>query len=244
MSIVLTEEQKQMVSTIREFVNRDVKPYVSELEHADEYPHKMVEKMKEMGLFGAVVPKEYGGLGLDNVTFALIIEELCKGWMSLSGNIGSHSIMTYAIVKFGTEEQKQRFLPQIVTGEKRGGIGLTEAGRRQRPAIHPDHGRERWRRLRDQWFQDVRHQRHPGQHLRPAHEDEPQRRAELPRHQPLHNRKRRRRLHCRQEDQEARVPGHRHHRVRLRRLPRAHNQPTGWGRGAGVQAHHVGVGGW
>ena len=128
MSIVLTEEQKQMVSTIREFVNRDVKPYVSELEHADEYPHEMVEKMKEMGLFGAVVPKEYGGLGLDNVTFALIIEELCKGWMSLSGTIGSHSIMTYAIVKFGTEEQKQRFLPKIVTGEKRGGIGLTEPG--------------------------------------------------------------------------------------------------------------------
>ena len=128
MSIVLTEEQKQMVSTIREFVNRDVKPYVAELEHADEYPHEMVEKMKEMGLFGAVVPKEYGGLGLDNVTFALIIEELCKGWMSLSGTIGSHSIMTYAIVKFGTEEQKQRFLPKIVTGEKRGGIGLTEPG--------------------------------------------------------------------------------------------------------------------
>ena len=128
MSIVLTEEQKQMVSTIRDFVNRDVKPYVAELEHADEYPHEMVDKMKEMGLFGAVVPKEYGGLGLDNVTFALIIEELCKGWMSLSGTIGSHSIMTYAIVNYGTEEQKQRFLPKIVTGEKRGGIGLTEPG--------------------------------------------------------------------------------------------------------------------
>ena len=113
MSIVLTEEQKQMVSTIRDFVNRDVKPYVAELEHADEYPHEMVEKMKEMGLFGAVVPKEYGGLGLDNVTFALIIEELCKGWMSLSGTIGSHSIMTYAIVNYGTEEQKQRFCPRL-----------------------------------------------------------------------------------------------------------------------------------
>ena len=126
MSIVLTDEQKQMVSTIRDFVVRDVIPYASDLEHADEYPSEMVEKVKEMGLFGAFVPKEYGGLGLDNVTFVLIIEELCKGWMSLSGTLGSHSIMTSVIANFGTDDQKERFLPAIARGEKRGGVGLTE----------------------------------------------------------------------------------------------------------------------
>ena len=126
MSIVLTDEQKQMVSTIRDFVARDVVPYASDLEHADEYPSEMVEKVKEMGLFGALVPKEYGGLGLDNVTFALIIEELCKGWMSLSGTLGSHSIMTSVIANFGTDDQKERFLPAIASGERRGGVGLTE----------------------------------------------------------------------------------------------------------------------
>ena len=126
MSIVLTDEQKQMVSTIRDFVARDVIPYASDLEHADEYPSEMVEKVKEMGLFGAFVPKEYGGLGLDNVTFVLIIEELCKGWMSLSGTLGSHSIMTSVIANFGTDDQKERFLPAIARGEKRGGVGLTE----------------------------------------------------------------------------------------------------------------------
>ena len=126
MSIVLTDEQKQMVSTIRDFVARDVIPYASDLEHADEYPSEMVEKVKEMGLFGAFVPKEYGGLGLDNVTFVLIIEELCKGWMSLSGTLGSHSIMTSVIANFGTDDQKERFLPAFARGEKRGGVGLTE----------------------------------------------------------------------------------------------------------------------
>ena len=126
MSIVLTDEQKQMVSTIRDFVVRDVIPYASDLEHADEYPSEMVEKVKEMGLFGAFVPKEYGGLGLDNVTFVLIIEELCKGWMSLSGTLGSHSIMTSVIANFGTDDQKERFLPAFARGEKRGGVGLTE----------------------------------------------------------------------------------------------------------------------
>ena len=122
----LTEEQKQMVGTIREFVAREVLPVASELEHADEYPFELVEMMKGLGLFGATVPKEYGGLGLDNVTFAMIVEELCKGWMSLSGLLGSHSIMTYVIATFGTEDQKQRFLPAIARGEKRGGVCLTE----------------------------------------------------------------------------------------------------------------------
>lgn len=124
----LTEEQKQIVGTIRDFVQRDVVPVASKYDHADEYPADLVDKLAELGLFGAMVPKEYGGLELDNVTFAMIIEELCKGWMSISGTLGSHSIMTYCIANFGTDEQKERFLPAIARGERRGGIGLTEAG--------------------------------------------------------------------------------------------------------------------
>ena len=123
-----TEEQKQMVGAIRDFVQKEVVPVASKFDHADEYPAELVDKLAELGLFGAIVPKEYGGLELDNVTFAMIIEELCKGWMSLSGTLGSHSIMTYCIANFGTDEQKERFLPAIARGERRGGIGLTEPG--------------------------------------------------------------------------------------------------------------------
>ena len=124
----LTGEQKQMVGAIRDFVQKEVTPVASKFDHSDEYPADLVDKLAELGLFGAVVPKEYGGLALDNVTFAMIIEELCKGWMSLSGTLGSHSIMTYCIANFGTPEQKERFLPAIARGERRGGIGLTEPG--------------------------------------------------------------------------------------------------------------------
>ncbi len=126
MCLEITEQQKQMVSAIRDFVNRDVLPVAANYDHADEYPSALVETMKGLGLFGALVPKEYGGLGLDNVTFSMIIEELCKGWMSLSGPLGSHSIMTHVISTFGTDEQKHRFLPSIATGERRGGVCLTE----------------------------------------------------------------------------------------------------------------------
>ena len=124
----LTDQQKQMVGAVRDFVQREVVPVASKYDHGDEYPADLVDKLAEMGLFGAVVPKEYGGLELDNVTFAMIIEELCKGWMSLSGTLGSHSIMTYCIANFGTPEQKERLLPAIARGERRGGIGLTEPG--------------------------------------------------------------------------------------------------------------------
>lgn len=126
MYIELSEEQKQIVSTIRQFVQKEVIPVASQLEHADEYPFEIVEKMKAMGLFGCIIPKEYGGQGLDNVTFILIIEEICKGWMSISGTLGSHSIMCYVISTFGTEEQRKRLLPPLARGEKRGGIALTE----------------------------------------------------------------------------------------------------------------------
>jgi alkylation response protein AidB-like acyl-CoA dehydrogenase len=96
------------------------------MEQADEYPLHLVEQMKRFGLFGAIIPEEYGGLGLDTTTYALIIEELCRGWMSLSGILNSHLIMAYMVATNGTPEQKACFLPMMATGEKRGGICITE----------------------------------------------------------------------------------------------------------------------
>jgi alkylation response protein AidB-like acyl-CoA dehydrogenase len=111
---------------VREFARRELDPIVSEYEREDIIPLDVIEKMKDMGLFGITVPEEYGGMGLDYTTFAMIFEELSKTWMSISGVIGTHHIMEYVIVNFGTDEQKQRFLPAMATGEKRGGLALTE----------------------------------------------------------------------------------------------------------------------
>ncbi len=120
------EARTQIVNMVREFARRELDPIVSEYEREDIIPLDVIEKMKDMGLFGITVPEEYGGMGLDYTTFAMIFEELSKTWMSISGVIGTHHIMEYVIVNFGTDEQKQRFLPAMATGEKRGGLALTE----------------------------------------------------------------------------------------------------------------------
>ena len=117
-----------MTNLVREFVRRDVNPVVNHYEHEDIYPQDLVDKMAEMGLFGIMIPEEYGGLGLDYTTFALIFEELSKGWMSLTGPIGTHHILAYVISTYGTEEMKQRFLPKMAEGVIRGGLALTEPG--------------------------------------------------------------------------------------------------------------------
>ena len=122
----LTVEQREIVSTIRDFVNRDVIPVASELEHADEFPTSLVETMKEFGLFGATIPEEYGGLGLDLTTYALITAELSRGWMSLSGILNSHLIGAWMIRTFGSDEQKERLLPTMAQGELRGCFSMTE----------------------------------------------------------------------------------------------------------------------
>ena len=119
-------EQRQILSTIRRFVEREVKPVASDLEHRDEYPHALVARMQELGLFGAIIPTEYGGMGLSFTTYALIIEEICRGWMSLTGVLNSHLLFAHILALFGTEEQKQRLLPAMASGEKRGGLALTE----------------------------------------------------------------------------------------------------------------------
>ncbi len=116
----------EIVEAVRRFVDRDVIPVATELEHNDEYPHELVAKMKELGLFGATIPQEHGGLGLSFVTYARIMSELSRGWMSLAGVINSHLIMAFVIANHGTDEQKARFLPAMAAGEKRGGLALTE----------------------------------------------------------------------------------------------------------------------
>src|SRR5580658_671929 len=117
---------REIVAAVRRFVERDVIPNASALEHRDEYPHAMVAKMRELGLFGATIPLTHGGLGLSFQTYARVMEELSRGWMSLAGVINSHLIMAYVITHHGTDEQRRYFLPAMARGEKRGGLALTE----------------------------------------------------------------------------------------------------------------------
>ncbi|MFC5751280.1 acyl-CoA dehydrogenase family protein [Actinomadura rugatobispora] len=128
MDFELTEEQRLFRDTLRDFVNREIRPVVREWEAADRYPAEIVETMKELGLFGLTVPEEYGGLGVDMVSFALVFEEISKGWMGIAGILGSHSLSCWMIARHGTAEQRDRFLPDLAAGRRRTGIGLTEPG--------------------------------------------------------------------------------------------------------------------
>jgi alkylation response protein AidB-like acyl-CoA dehydrogenase len=120
------DQERIILDMVDRFLEKEVKPYAWQLEHDDEYPAEIVEKMKEMGLFGCLIAPEYGGLGLSTVTYAKIIEHISIVWMSVSGIINSHIIMAAALQRNGTEEQKRAFLPRFATGELRGGIALTE----------------------------------------------------------------------------------------------------------------------
>ncbi len=120
-------ERQLILSTVRKFVEQEIIPVASEMEHKNQYPFAIVERMKELGLFGANIPEEYGGIGLDATTYAMVFEEISRGWMSVAGILGTHSVMCDIIKTFGTEEQKRRYLPALAKGEKRGGLALTEA---------------------------------------------------------------------------------------------------------------------
>jgi len=122
----LTEFQTEIISTVRQFVDREIIPNAQELEHTDTYPQAIVDQMREMGLFGLMIPQEYGGLGESLLTYALCVEELARGWMSISGVINTHFIVAYLIRQHGTDAQKQRFLPRMVTGETRGAFSMSE----------------------------------------------------------------------------------------------------------------------
>ena len=127
MAQLTDEARSQIVDLVRDFVRRDVEPIASRYDHEDVYPAELVDTMREMGLFGITIPEKYGGLGLDHVTLAIVFEELSKGWMSVCGPIGTHLLMSSIISDHGTEDQKQRILPGMATGEIRGGLCLTEA---------------------------------------------------------------------------------------------------------------------
>jgi alkylation response protein AidB-like acyl-CoA dehydrogenase len=118
--------QGQLLDTIRRFVDREVIPVASDYEHANEYPEPLVERMKELGLFGATIAPQWGGLGLDYSTYAMIVEELCRGWMSLSGVLNTHLMFAFVLQAFGTAEQQERYLPAMARGEHRAALCLTE----------------------------------------------------------------------------------------------------------------------
>ena len=128
-----TVEQREIVATVREWVEREVYPAASGYEHADEFPAPLVEDMKELGLFGVTIPEEYGGLGLDLLTYVLIQVELSRGWMSLSGVLNTHTICANLIYRFGTDDQRARFLPSMATGERRAAFSLSENAARRSP---------------------------------------------------------------------------------------------------------------
>ncbi|MBT7977514.1 MAG: acyl-CoA dehydrogenase family protein, partial [Rhodospirillaceae bacterium] len=123
---ITREDEQQLLDAVQRWLDREVKDKVLELEHADEYPHEMVAQMKELGLFGATIGQEYGGLGLPAGTYAKIVTIVSEVWMSLSGIFNSHLIMSAAVERFGTEEQKRHYLPRFATGEIRGALALTE----------------------------------------------------------------------------------------------------------------------
>ena len=124
----LTDIQRDILATVREFVEKEIIPVASELEHKDEYPAQIVEGMKELGLFGLTIPEEYGGLGESLLTYALVVEQIARGWMSVSGIVNTHFIVAYMIGQHGTPEQKEYFLPRMATGDVRGAFSMSEPG--------------------------------------------------------------------------------------------------------------------
>jgi alkylation response protein AidB-like acyl-CoA dehydrogenase len=124
----LTDVQTEILSTVRSFVDKEIIPNAQELEHADAYPTEIVEGLKELGIFGLTIPEEYGGLGESLLTYALVVEEIARGWMSVSGVINTHFIVAYMLLQHGTEEQKSRLLPRMATGEVRGAFSMSEPG--------------------------------------------------------------------------------------------------------------------
>ena len=122
----LTDVQNEIISTVRQFVEKEVIPNAPALERTDTYPQAIVDQMREMGLFGLMIPQEYGGLGESLLTYALCVEELARGWMSISGVLNTHFIVAYMLRQHGTDEQKQRFLPRMAAGEIRGSFSMSE----------------------------------------------------------------------------------------------------------------------
>ncbi len=124
----LPDDERFVVETVHDFVDKDVKPVVQELEHANTYPEQLIEKMKALGIYGLAIPEEYGGTAVSTSCYVLVTEELARGWMSLAGAMGGHTVVAKLLLHFGTEEQKRRYLPKMATGEIRATMALTEPG--------------------------------------------------------------------------------------------------------------------
>ncbi|MFC4784105.1 acyl-CoA dehydrogenase family protein [Nocardioides sp. MAHUQ-72] len=124
----LTDDQTEILKAVRSFVEKEILPVATELEHADEYPQEIVDGLKELGIFGLMIPEEYDGLGESLLTYALCVEEIARGWMSVSGVINTHFIVAYMLMQHGTEEQKRKYLPRMATGEVRGAFSMSEPG--------------------------------------------------------------------------------------------------------------------
>ncbi|MFH8470811.1 acyl-CoA dehydrogenase family protein [Streptomyces sp. NPDC017991] len=124
----LSEDERFIVRTVHDFVDNEVKPVVQELEHANTYPVALIEQLKQLGIFGLAVPEQYGGTPVSGPCYVLITEELARGWMSLAGAMGGHTVVSKLLLHFGTEEQKRRYLPRMATGEIRATMALTEPG--------------------------------------------------------------------------------------------------------------------
>lgn len=121
----LTESQTEIIAAVRAFVDKEVIPHAAEFERADAYPQQIVDGMRDLGLFGLMIPEAYGGLGESLLTYALCVEELARGWMSVSGVINTHFIVAYMLRQHGTDEQKQRYLPAMATGDVRGAFSMS-----------------------------------------------------------------------------------------------------------------------
>jgi len=124
----LTDVQDEILKTIHQFVEDKIIPVAQELEHSDTYPTEIIEGLKELGVFGLTIPEEFGGLGESLLTYALVVEEIARGWMSVSGVINTHFIVAYLLMQHGTDEQKQKYLPRMATGEVRGAFSMSEPG--------------------------------------------------------------------------------------------------------------------
>jgi butyryl-CoA dehydrogenase len=128
MTFALNDEETMLVDTVRTFIDRDVKPTVREVEHANEYPEAWIEQMKRIGIFGLAVPEEYGGSPVSMPCYVEVTEELARGWMSLAGAMGGHTVVANLISLYGNEEQRQKYLPRMASGEMRATMALTEPG--------------------------------------------------------------------------------------------------------------------
>ncbi|WP_462188832.1 acyl-CoA dehydrogenase family protein, partial [Frankia sp. CcWB2] len=124
----LTAEEQAIVDTVRDFVDREVRPIARDLEHANDYPEKLIEQMKKLGIFGLAIPEPYGEVAVSTPCYVQVTEQLARGWMSLAGAMGGHTVVSTLILTFGTEQQKQRYLPALASGEIRATMALTEPG--------------------------------------------------------------------------------------------------------------------